>query len=353
MNTPAAPLPSPPRANREPAWLLLVYQLPVSPSNARVKTWRRLQKVGALAVRNSVYVLPNSAQAREDLEWIKAEIVSMKGQATLFAADGVDSLSGEEIVAAFRAARQQEFEAIRREASRLPAASRRTRTVQPARRRRLERAARLLRERWSETAVIDFFGAPGRDEAAAAVEEVEQQLVGTLSSAAGGSQAGDVLKPEGFRDRVWATRPRPGIDRLASAWLIRRFIDPRAEFRFAKELDLAADAVPFDMFGAEFSHQGDNCTFETLAERFGIASPAVEWLGRIVHDLDLKDERYGVPEAAAIGRLVDGLRQVYQDDTALLEHGVTMFEALYRSFPSSLAQGKGRTKAVPRHRTRR
>jgi hypothetical protein len=316
-----------------------------------VKTWRRLQKVGALAVRNSVYVLPNSAQAREDLEWIKAEIVAMKGQANLFAADGVDSLSGEEIVAAFRAARQQDFEAIRREASALTATRRRSRTMQPARRRRLERAARLLRERWGETAAIDFFGAPGRDEAAATVEELEQQLLGSLGGRAIGPRAGDVLKPEGFRDRIWATRPRPGIDRLASAWLIRRFIDPRAEFRFAKETDLAADAVPFDMFAAEFSHQGDNCTFETLAKRFGIASPAVEWLGRIVHDLDLKDERYGVPEAAAIGRLVDGLRQLYQDDTALLEHGVTMFEALYRSFAGSLTQGK--TKAAPRHRTPR
>lgn len=353
MNTPAAPLPSPPPANREPAWLLLVYQLPVSPSNARVKTWRRLQKVGALAVRNSVYVLPNSAQAREDLEWIKAEIVAMKGQATLFAADGVDSLCGEEIVAAFRAARHQDFEGIRREASRLPAAGRRSRTMRAARRRRLERAARLLRERWSETAAIDFFGAPGRDEAAAAVEELELQLAGAPSRAATSPQAGEVLKPERFRDRIWVTRPRPGIDRLASAWLIRRFIDARAEFRFADKPDLAADAVPFDMFGAEFSHHGDNCTLETLAQRFGIASPAVEWLGRIVHDLDLKDERYGVPEAAAIGRLVDGLRQVYQDDTALLEHGVTMFEALYRSFASSPAQGKGATKAAHRHRTPR
>ena len=172
MNTPAAPLPSPPQANREPAWLLLVYQLPVSPSNARVKTWRRLQKVGALAVRNSVYVLPNSAQAREDLEWIKAEIAAMKGQAALFVADGVDSLCGEEIAAAFRAARQLDFEAIRREAAKLPAAGRRGRTMRAARRRRLERAGRLLRERWNETAAIDFFGAPGRDEAAAAVEEL-------------------------------------------------------------------------------------------------------------------------------------------------------------------------------------
>ena len=348
MKTTPAPPPPPPQARQEPAWLLLVHQLPSQPSNARVKTWRRLQKVGALAVKNSVYVLPNSPQAHEDLEWIKAEIAAMKGQATVFAAEGVDSLSRDEIVAAFRSTRQQDFDAIRREAARLLAAGRQSRAMRGPLQRRLERAARLLRERWNGIAAIDFFGAPGRDEAAAAIDKLNQQWAG--AGAERKQQAGEPLEANRFRDRHWVTRPRPGIDRMASAWLIRRFIDPRAEFRFAERPDPASDSVPFDMFGVEFSHQGDHCTFETLAQRFGLSSPAVEWLGQIVHDLDLKDERYAVPEAAAVGRLVDGLRQIYQDDQALLERGMTMFEALYRSFADHPAQRKDTAKAGSRRR---
>ena len=339
-----------PAPGRAHAWLLLVFQLPSRTSNARVKTWRRLQKLGALAVKNSVYVLPNTPQSREDLEWLKAEIVALKGQVTVFAADGVESLSGDEIVAAFRSARGQDFEALRREAAKLVAAVRGSRSVNSPRRRRLERAARLLRERWNEISEIDFFGAPGRDEAATALEELDRRLEGAEAGTAGKQKAGELFSADGFRNRIWVTRPRPGIDRMASAWLIRRFVDPRAEFRFAEKPDAGSDMVPFDMYGVEFSHQGNTCTFETLVRQFGIGSPAVEWLGQIVHDLDLKDERYAVPEAAAVGRLVDGLRQVYPDDRTLLEQGMAMFEALYRSAAGNAAQRKRAAKTASRRR---
>lgn len=141
------------------------------------------------------------------------------------------------------------------------------------------------------------------------------------------------LKAEKFHSRRWVTRPRPGVDRMASAWLIRRFIDAEARFGFVDRPADAPQAIPFDMFGVEFSHQGNRCTFETLAERFGVEKPGVEWLGRIVHDLDLKDGKYAVPEAASVGRLIDGLQQLHRDDSELLEQGMTMFEALYRSYP--------------------
>ena len=133
-----------------------------------------------------------------------------------------------------------------------------------------------------------------------------------------------------FRQRTWVTRPRPGIDRMSSAWLIRRFIDPKARFRFAEKP--AGAAVPFDMYGVEFGHQGDHCTFETLVARFGIANPAVKRLAQVVHDLDLKEERYGLPEGPALGRMVEGLRRMYTDDGELLERGMTLMEALYQSF---------------------
>ena len=139
---------------------------------------------------------------------------------------------------------------------------------------------------------------------------------------------------EKFQSKTWVTRPRPGIDRMASAWLIRSFIDPAAKFVFADKAEAKRDAVPFDMYGAGFSHEGNNCTFETLARKFRVAGPAIEHIGEIVHNLDLKDEKYQVPEDAVVGRLVEGLREVHADDGELLERGMEMFEALYRSFTS-------------------
>ena len=143
-----------------------------------------------------------------------------------------------------------------------------------------------------------------------------------------------------FVKRRWVTRPRPGVDRMASAWLIRRFVDPKATFAFADKP--SASDVPFDMYSGEFSHQGTSCTFEVLVQRFGITDAAVLRLAQIVHDLDMKDTRYNTPEAPAVQRMVDGLRQVHADDGALLEQGIQMFEALARSFEPAAPPGKRR-----------
>ena len=134
-----------------------------------------------------------------------------------------------------------------------------------------------------------------------------------------------------YRGRVWLTRSRPGVDRMSSAWLIRRFIDPDATFAFGDASKEEA-MIPFDMFGAAFGHQGTSCTFETITRRFAVKDPAVAWLGRMVHDLDLKEDTYNVPEKAAVGQMIEGLRRMYPDDQTLLSAGITMFEALYQSY---------------------
>jgi len=133
-----------------------------------------------------------------------------------------------------------------------------------------------------------------------------------------------------YRRKVWLTRPRPGVDRMSSAWLIRRFIDPKARFVFG-EPARNPHTIPFDTFDAAFGHHGTHCTFETLCERFAITDAAVRYIGRIVHDLDLKESTYGEAETATIGRLVEGLRRAQQEDDALLRSGIEMFEALYQS----------------------
>jgi hypothetical protein len=313
-----------PSATASAPWLLLAYQLPSRPSNARVSTWRRLQRVGAVQVHGSVYALPATLEAREDLEWIAEEVVGHGGQATLFVADTTEAAARDRMVEAFRRARSEEYAAIRAEAEKASGESPRT----------LDALAARLRERLTAAAAVDFFAAPGRDDAEAAIDRLRlrpEDLMSNTTSETGGEKR---LAARDFRDRVWVTRPRPGIDRMSTAWLVRRFIDPQATFRFAdpeRRAELGPAAVPFDMYGVELGHQRGGCTFETVARRFAIGDPTVAWLARIVHQLDLKTAEPPIAEAAVIGRMVEGLRRMYADDAELLERGMTMFEALYQS----------------------
>jgi hypothetical protein len=307
----------------EPRWLLLAHQLPTRLSNARVKTWRRLQQLGAVPARNSVYVLPNTEQCREDFEWLRSEIVALGGDATVFAADAISQGGAEDIVTMFQESRAQDYRVLQKEIKRLLATVRGKRSAAD-RRQKTTRAVRAVRDRFDALERIDFFGAVARDEAAAALAELERTLAGPATRA-----APPTLRSK-FQRRRWVTRRRPGVDRMASAWLIRRFIDPKAIFAF---VDKPAESdVPFDMYSGGFGHRGGLCTFEVLCEEFGITAPPVTRIAQIVHDLDLKQTRYSVPDAAVIGRMIDGLRAVHADDATLLEQGIGMFEALAHSF---------------------
>jgi hypothetical protein len=314
-----------------PAWLLLVYQLPTSPSRARVRTWRRLQDVGAIGLKNSVYVVPNSPQAREDLEWIKTEIIAMKGQASVLLSETLDPATEKEIIAAFQSTRQSEYAALAGEAEVLLKKLKGTRNI-AAQRKSGAREARILRDRWEKLVAIDFYPVAGRNHAGALLEEIDRRLTRGHEPRKVISRQGEVAMPEEFHSKTWVTRPRPGIDRMSSAWLIRNFIDPKAKFTFAQKAEEVSGAVPFDMYGVRFGHQGNRCTFETLARTFNIRGAAIERIGQIVHNLDLKDEQYQVPEEAVVGRLVEGLRQLHPNDDELLDRGMEMFEALHRSF---------------------
>jgi hypothetical protein len=306
-------------ANR---WLLLVLQLPTQPSNARVKTWRRLQQLGAISVKHSVYVLPNSAQAVEDFAWLRSEIQGMKGQASIFTADSIDGVEEREIVEQFRSTRAEDYRLFRRELARIKPQGRRA-----ARGTDHMRTIRQLRERLSEIRQIDFFLAPGADEAQRELTALERATDKTHNRQ---SAAAEQFDRKDYKRRFWVTRPRPGVDRFASAWLIRRFIDPEARFGFVADAKDSKEAVAFDMYSSGFRHERNLCTFEVLQARFGIADAAVRRIGEIVHDIDLKEDRYRAPHTVAIGVLVDGLRSSFTDDHALLEQGMVLFEALYR-----------------------
>lgn len=315
-----------------PAWLLLVQQLPAKPSRARVQIWRRLQNVGAVSLRGAVWALPNTPEAREDLEWVRSDVLALGGHAAVLAAEAVDGVSAEEVATAVREAREQDYAAID-EAARALLAGLGERST-PATRRRLARKLAPLRERLRAVVAVDpagaLGGAPGRDQAEAALSDLEARLRPAAPVVAAAADAGP-LAVEALRGRTWVTRPRPGVDRMATAWLVRRFVDPAATFVFAEHPEDRPAALPFDMYGVDFGHHEGRCTFETLALRLGLDDPAVAWLGRLVHDVDLKDARYAVPEGATVARLIEGLQRSTADDGELLARGIELFEALYRS----------------------
>lgn len=329
----AGPIAPTPAASAGARWLLFVHQLPARSSNPRVRTWRRLQQIGAIAVKQAVYVLPDSPAAREDFEWLKTEIESAGGEAAVFAASSIDTWSDDALIDAFRRSRQEAYTALAAEIDAI------LRKVDARRRRRAGRAPAVgrllavLRERFAAVERVDFFGAAGRDRVAALLTTLEERLVASRRGRGGvAPEARGDVKGSEYRGRLWVTRPRPGVDRMSSAWLIRRFIDPKARFGFADDRHaVPAGAVPFDMFGVDLTHRADRCTFETLCDVFGIAEAAVGRLAAIVHDLDLKDGRFAAPETPAVGMMIDGLQLSYADDEALLEQGMVLFEALYQA----------------------
>ena len=333
-----------PELTSRPRWLLLAYQLPTRPSHLRVRIWRRLQQIGAAVLRNSIYVLPNTDETREDLEWVRSEIVAHRGQASLLEASALDGYTDSDLIAQARADRDEEYGQLLKEAAAVQQTlARRSRnTSRPTR----QRALRTLRERLAAIIARDHFQAPGRADAAAAVLRIERAFDGQPPTAAGRER----LRPEDYRGRTWLTRPHPGIDRMASAWLIRRFIDADARFAFGSSRGRASHHVAFDMPDVELGHHGMHCTFETLLERFAIDDRAASYIGEIVHDLDLKETRYGRHESLAIGRIVDGLRQVVAEDRDLLERGILVIEALYRSLAASMPVRPRSHRPIPRRK---
>jgi hypothetical protein len=332
-------------------WLLFVHQLPSHPSNLRVRTWRRLQQLGALPLKQAVYVLPDTPSAREDFEWLRTEVTAMKGEATVFSAVHVDGWSDDELVEGFRRSGENVYAALARDVEaalkRMTSRRRPAGTRAPAVRRLLE----IFRERLNAVDAIDFFGSAGRDRVVTQLD----QLAGRVSKPGRPtkSTASDGSGPQSYTGRLWVTRPRPGVDRMSSAWLIKRFIDADARFGFAADSKaVSKDAVPFDMFGVELSHQGDGCTFETLCAVFNLREPALSRIAAIVHDLDLKDGRFGAPEATTVAALIEGLQLAHADDDLLLMQGMTLFDSLYRSFERAVRPAGPRPVARPRKRKR-
>ncbi len=297
-------------------WILLLLSLPPRPSSLRVRAWRRLRGLGAVALRSSAYLLPDSPDRYEQFQWLAQEILRDGGEATLLRVDRIENMQHADVVRLFQDARNQDYATL----------AERYRKLLKGRRPRLaEELARLAREMGRITE-IDFFEAPGRREAERAREAVEERTAAGRARPAGAAPPLDLAALTGRR---WVTRPRPHVDRIASAWLIKRFVDPEAEFVFAPPDQIPADAIPFDMAGVDFGHHGEDCTFETLLRRTGLRDRKLAILAEIVHEADIKDQKFAREEARGIDLALRALLAAIKDDHEALAHGMTLFDGLY------------------------
>ena len=308
-------------------WLVLIHQIPPKPSYLRVKVGRRLQGLGAVAVKNSVYVLPRSEAALEDFQWVRREIVAGGGDASVCEARFVEGLSDDSVEALFNTARDADYEVLAREVRTLQASASRSRK-KPGASEAIGASLVRLRKRLADVMELDFFGASGRNAVEVQLSAIEATLRPTTPEAL---RDGGV--PREVRGRTWVTRTGVHVDRIASAWLIQRFIDPEARFRFVRSDDPAVPGeLRFDMFEADFTHEGDLCTFEVLLRRFGLKDRALARIGEIVHDVDLKDGKFNHQETVGLDHLIAGIAMRHKDDEARLRDGAAVLEGLYEYF---------------------
>jgi hypothetical protein len=297
-------------------WLLLTFTIPTKRASQRVEVWRKLQRYGTVPLGNSGYLLPRNPANEERFQWLGTAIRKYGGEASIVHVRSIDNISTPQLIGRFAEARAREYQELIRELEKF--------SSQPAQKRAVGRLSRL-RSRFQEIAEIDFFDSP--------LQKRVGELLARADEARVARRMPETAKidPKEYKNRVWVTRPRPGVDRCACAWLIRRFLDPKARFAFAPEEHVPRQAVPFDMFHVGFRHRGDNCTFETLQTDFRIRDRKVRVMSEIIHDADLADEKFGRKEGYGIDEVLKGWARQGIPDQELLDRGMQVMEGLYHS----------------------
>jgi hypothetical protein len=303
--------------------LLLLIGLPPTPSSLRVRVWRRLRSLGAVPLKRSAYLLPDTPERYEDFQWLLQEIQRDGGEATLIRVQQIENVSPGDVLRLFHEPRDRDYRQLavryRKVLQRLDKKS------ETARARVGDEVARLSKDH-QRIRDIDFFDAPGGAEVRRVEEAIAMRTRRPEASRAEERPSLDLTK---LRGRRWVTRPRPHIDRLASAWLIKRFIDTEAVFVFATPAEFPSDAIPFDAPGVELSHQGEDCTFETLVKRARLRDRRLVRLAELVHEADLRDGKYPNEEARGIDVAIRALLAASSDDHQVLAQGMSLFEGLY------------------------
>ncbi|MDQ1408918.1 MAG: hypothetical protein QOJ41_653 [Acidobacteriaceae bacterium] len=299
------------------AWLLLAFTLPTKRASQRVEVWRKLQRYGTVPLGNSGYLLPNTPVNEERFQWLATSVRKYGGDASIVHVQRIDNISTPQLIARFAEARTRDYQELigqLRQFSEMPRAD-----------RAVGRLSRL-RSRFQEIVEVDFFDSP--------LQKRVVELLAKTDAARVTTRVPETRKinPGDYKNRVWVTRPRPGVDRSASAWLIRRFIDAKARFTFAPEEQVPKDSVPFDMFhDGGFGHRGEHCTFETLQKEFKIRDRRVKVISEIIHDADLADEKFGRKEGYGIDEILKGWARQGIPNQQLLDRGMQLIEGLYHS----------------------
>jgi len=299
------------------AWLLLTFTLPSKRASQRVEIWRKLQRYGSVALGNSGYLLPTNPVNEERFQWLATAIRRYEGDASIVHVQAIDNISTPQLIGRFAEVRAREYQELIRQLQEFSA--------MPRPKRALGRLSRL-RSRFQEIVEVDFFHSP--------LQKRAGELLANADAARLTARTSERRKidPREYRKRVWVTRPSPGVDRCASAWLIHRFIDSKARFAFAPENQVPENAVPFDMFRESgFGHRGEDCTFETLQKDFRIRDRRVKVISEIIHDADIADDKFGRKEGYGVNEILKGWARQGISDQELLDRGVQLIEGLYHA----------------------
>ena len=308
--------------------LLLLVGLPPSPSSLRVRVWRRLRSLGAVPLKRSAYLLPDTAERYEDFQWLAQEIERDGGEATLIRVQQIENMSAAEVLRLFHEPRDRDYRQLAARARKLLQELERAKS--DAARARIQDVITRLAKDHRRIRDIDFFDAPGGAE----VRRLEEAIaMRTRRPESPRREEPATLDLTSLRGRRWVTRPRPHIDRIASAWLIKRFIDPEATFLFAPPAEFPPDAVAFDAPGGELTHHGEDCTFETLVKRARLRDRRLGRLAERVHEADQRDGKYAHEEARGIDAAIRALLAASADDHQVLAQGMALFEGLYATTP--------------------
>lgn len=297
-------------------WLLLLYALPTRRSAERVNLWRKLKKFGALQIKNSAYVLPDEPVHHERFQWLSKQIRDNGGEATLIRLTEIEGMPSEQIILAFNDQREKDYGNLARDLYAF---------VRKYKRRMDEEHSdglEKLQSRFRELQEKDYFNCPAAQNVRMLLKQAEQPASGSKRDIRS-------LKTKHYVGRAWLTRPHPQIDRVGSAWLIRKFIDSEARFLFADTPQKHPSAIPYDMYDVEFTHHGDCCTFETLLSRFRIEDRAAKVLAEMIHDADLEDGKFQRVECVGLDRILKGLNKQGLSNEAVLAKGFECLDALY------------------------
>ena len=305
-------------------WLVFTYSLPSAErSSPRVAIWRKLSKMGAISPRGGVHILPAREDCLESFQWLSKEVHQHHGESLLMRVESFEGMTNAEVIGLFQQKSDQEYTELEVAISALEKSA--MKKLSAAARLRLYAELQKMRKGQQEILKTDFFNSP----AGARIVSRFSKLDRVLSNSDEATEIPKVSKVD-FQGKVWVTRPRPHVDRLSSAWLIRRFVDSNAEIRYAKSPD--ASEIGFDMKeGGTFGHVGKFCTFETLLTAFDLHDVALRKLGEIVHEIDLRDGMYTHPEISGLDLILKGWLLTGLTDKELELHGIALFEGLFQA----------------------